>query len=833
MRIKLCLIIAIFFSLTILANNKLKNMIIPTPQIIKQTNDILKLTDEISIVIKNEKFNFIANQIAESLKKSFNINAKISNTNGTIYLNIVESLSNIQVDKSLYNQAYSLSITNNKIEINAITEKGLFYGAMSLVQLLENNITREIQTLEIYDWPNMELRGISDDISRGQVSNLKNFKRILDFIARYKINTYMPYLEDMLQLKSYPSIGKNRGALSNKEVEEIVSYATERYIDVIPAFQTLGHFENILTKEEFVDYAEFPGAASLAVTEAKTYGFLENMLKEVFALFPSEYINIGADESYDVGYGKSKALTNKVGSAKVHTEHYKKVFQFCKANNKKVIMYGDVILNQKDILDLIPKDITIIDWHYGANKRYVSTDIFKKAKFNFIVSPSVWNFRTTFPTYQIALPNIKNIIHDGLLNGAKGIINSNWGDYGAETFKEFVLFGYAWSAQCSWNYERSNLSDFNDSFFLDFFGIDDYKLNSLYKIFSSVFNQFQWHELWRHPVLELPTAAWWAPRINTTEISSWMNWTLPDAYKTLENFEQLVTKNKDHFELLRFLIHLDFYYSKKLETNYYIRAILQIKDYEKELSKTLSKDKEKEINIEISSIKKRLAEVSIEELIDQNVSELKILKEKYNKLWLIYYKKENLNMIMDKFDRLIAYFEETKEDIQNDILKEPIIESQWIYAKELRNKAYDKAEFKRQFTINNQVETAQIQLIADTHAKLFINNKFVGEIFSRRSLSLLTEYDRFLFLDAKQFFVKGKNEITIEAESYKGLTGAGINFIAEISTSNGSFEIVSDEKWMSRSREPKSSWKKSIIKDYKFPIIAPNFSKKRTSWIER
>jgi len=84
---------------------------------------------------------------------------------------------------------------------------------------------------------------------------------------------------------------------------------------------------------------------------------------------------------------------------------------------------------------------------------------------------------------------------------------------------------------------------------------------------------------------------------------------------------------------------------------------------------------------------------------------------------------------MDKFDRLIAYFEETKEDIQNDILKEPIIESQWIYAKELRNEAYDKAAFKRQFTINKQVETAQIQLIADTHAKLFINNKFVGEIF--------------------------------------------------------------------------------------------------------
>ena len=190
-------------------------------------------------------------------------------------------------------------------------------------------------------------------------------------------------------------------------------------------------------------------------------------------------------------------------------------------------------------------------------------------------------------------------------------------------------------------------------------------------------------------------------------------------------------------------------------------------------------------------------------------------------------------MIMDKFDRLITYFEETKEDTQSDILKEPTIESKWIYAPKLRNRAYDKAEFKREFTINNQIKSAQIQLIADTHAKLYINDKYVGEIYSRRSLSLLTEYDRILFLEAKKYFTKGKNKITIEAESYKGATGAGINFIGQIITNNGSFEVLSDEKWLSRSAESKSNWEKSIIKEYKFKIIAPNFDRKRTSWIER
>ncbi len=805
-------------------------MIIPTPQIVKITNSIFTIPDKIMIGISDGGLKFSALQIQESLKKSFGIESNITKA-GDINLRIVKSLANINIEKSLYKQAYQLIISEDKISINATTPNGLFYGAISLVQLIDRSHTKEIPTMEITDWPNMELRGISDDISRGQVSNLKNFKRIIDFIARYKMNVYMPYLEDMLQLKSYPSIGKERGALSNNEVKEIVAYAAERYIDVIPAFQTLGHFENILTSKEFVDYAEFPGAASLAVTEKKTYIFLENMLNEVFALFPSKYINIGADESYDVGSGKSKTLTKSIGRSKVHAEHYKKVFNMCKKNDRKVMMYGDVILHHIDILDLIPKDVTIIDWHYGANTSYPSTDIFKDAGFQFLVSPSVWNYRTTFPTYQIALPNIKTIIHDGLLNGSKGMINSNWGDYGAETFKEFVLFGYAWSAQCSWNYDASDLAQFNNAFFADFFGVDDVKLNSLYKTFSTVFNQIQWHEVWRHPVLELPKSAWWAPRLNREEITSWMNWTLPDVYKTLEEFEGSVTKNKEHFDLLRFLIQLDFWYTKKLEANYYIRSIIELNELEKKLGNSKSKREERENNI--SSIKKRLANVSVEKLIDDNIIELKNLKITYEKLWLTYYKKENLYMIMDKFDRLISYFEETKEAIENGILTEPTIESKWIYASKRKQTAYKKAEFKREFTIKNKVKKAQLQLLADTHAKLYINDKFIEEIYSKRSLSLLTEYDRFLFLDVTKYFKKGKNNIKVIAESYKGKKGAGINFIAKITTTNGSFEVISDKKWMSRSVDPKRKWKKSISKDYKYPVIAPDFNSKRTSWIER
>ena len=831
---KLRSIVTLFLIVTSInfGNNEMKNRIIPTPQRISITEGTFDFSKIEKIGIEKSEFKFIAFEIAKSLKETFKLDSKVVSGSGEIKLKLVKNISEaINLSAPLYNQSYQLIITDKNITISAISARGLFYGAMSLIQLIEKNPTKEISTAVITDWPDMEFRGISDDISRGQVSNLKNFKRIINFIARYKMNIYMPYLEDMLEFEKYPSIGVGRGRLSKEEVKEIVIYAKERYIDVIPAFQTLGHFENILTQKEFVDYAEFPGAASLAVTEAKTYTFIENMLSEVFEMFPSKYINIGADESYDVGSGKSKTLTRKIGRAKIHADHYKKIFSFCKKNGKEVMMYSDVILNHTDILELIPNNVTIIDWHYGANTSYSSTDIFKDSGFKYIVSPSVWNFRTTFPTYQIALPNIKTIIGDGLLNGSSGMINSNWGDYGAETLKEFVLFGYAWSAQCSWNYKASNLSEFNNSFFADFFGIDDIKLNSLYKTLSTQLNQMQWHEVWRHPVLNLPKSAWWASRLNREEISSWMNWTLPDVFKTIEEFEKIVTKNSDHFDLLRFTINFNYWYLNKLKANYYLTSIIDLKSLREKLSKS-SKNNDK-IKSKIITIERRLEEVNLDKLIDDNISQLQDLKNQYQNLWLKYYKKDNLNMIIDKFDRLTNYFEESKEAINKGELSTPKIKSEWIYASKRKRTAYKKAEFKREFTIRNKVKKATLQLLADTHAKLYINDKFVGEIYSKRSLSLLTEYDRFLYIDATKYFKKGKNKIVIKAESYKGSKGAGINLISEITTVNGMFEVITDEKWKSRSADPKREWKKSISKDYKYTVITPNFDTDRTSWIER
>ena len=831
-RIFLYLFVLFSFHFT-LANSGIKTTILPTPKVVKLLNGSFNFRSNITISISSDELEQAAELIQNSLNNYYDIDPSVVSTDGSINLQIVEDLSLPDgVDLLLKQQAYQISINDGGIIIKGLTTRGLFYGAMSLVQLIEHSDSRELQHLTIIDWPDLNVRGISDDISRGQVSTVENFKRIIDFLARYKMNTYMLYLEDMLKFDYYSTIGKQRGALTKDEITEIVNYASERYIDIIPVFQTLGHFENILSQKEFLEYAEYPGAASLSVSEDTTYAFLENMLNEVFELFPSDYINIGADESFDVGRGKSKELVSKTSIAKVHAEHYKKVYEICTKNGKKVMMYGDIILSHKEILELIPKDIIIVDWHYNANTNYTSTNVFRDAGFNYFVSPSVWNYRTTFPVYQVALPNIKNFIKSGINNGSSGMINSNWGDYGAETFKEFVLYGYAWSAQCSWSSDDSKISEFNDSFFADFFGINDSRLSGLYKIFSSQFNQMQWHEVWRHPVLKLSNGGWWESRTNREEAISWMEWTLPEAYDIIDEFSPIVTKNQDHLELLRYLIYLDLWYINKLKTQYYLGQKLRLFSLQEKVNDKRSN--EEEIKQQISWIEKELKRVDLSMMVSQNISELNNLKDQYEQIWLTYYKHENLNMIIDKFDRLIAYFSEVDEQLSNDTLYNPIIESEWLYCAKNRRRTYNKAEYKKEFSIKGEVEQAYLQLIGDSHAKLYINGKYIDEVFARRSLSLVVEYKRFLYLDITDYLKSGKNKIVVKAESYSGRVGAGFNLISEIKTDDKRVTILSDKTWLSKPSDIKrAKWRKVITKKYKYDVIAPNFNTQRTSWIER
>jgi len=784
--------------------------IIPVPQEVKLTSGSYKFKKEIKIGIKSEELRFSAEKIQKALKISLNINAPIVKDNGDIVLETY--VEKTMPAKNFTNEAYKLSITTNGIIIKALAPKGVFYGAMSLVQLIDNGKNNEIPCAEIVDWPDLIVRGVSDDISRGQVSTLANFKRIIEHIARYKMNTYMPYLEDMIKFDAFPTIGANRGALTKDEIRELVKFAGKYYVDIIPVFQTLGHYENILNQEEFVKYAPFPGAASLDVSNDSIYPFLESMLKEVFELFPSEYFNMGADESYDVGLGNSKKMLLNSDIATIHANHYKKVYDICKKYGKKVMMYGDIILNNPNILSQIPKDIIIVDWHYGAAKYYPSTEVFKNAGFTYYVSPAVWNFLTLFPTNVNAIPNIQYFTESGLKNGTAGMINSNWGDHGAETIKELILYGYSWSAQCAWNYKAGNISDFSKKYFNDFFGIEDDRAAKIYESFNTPYNQSMWHEIWRHPLLPFRDNPDWEPKTNPAAKIAWIENTLPTIIKDIKELRPVVKKNQDHLDILEMTAHFDEWIKLKMTTQLVLQQI--------------RKNKTNELNNQAL------------ELIDKNLQMLSSLKKEYKGIWLKYYKPDNLILIEKKFDRMTAYFTEIKELINTNKLIDysPAIESQFIYVKQGDSLA-PKAEFRTTINLAKAPANALLQLIGDSYVKLYINGVYVDKVQARHSLSETVTNKMVKMIDAAKYFKPGDNEIRVEAENFNNKGAAGVNIIARLQM-NGedryilTHEALSSIKWEGRAAGTKE-WMPVVSRNFRFIYNSPNFETGRPSRVER
>ncbi len=707
----------------------------------------------------------------------------------------------LKIGDKMEAQAYELRIQESGIVITAQTTQGLVYGLMTALQLIDNAVDNQLPHLYIQDWPEMAWRGVSDDIARGQVSTLENFKRIIRFMARYKMNIYMPYVEDALAIAAFPAIGKDRGALTRDEAEALVDYAALYHIEIIPVIQTLGHFENILSLDEFKHLAEFPGAAALSVANDSTYIFLEKVMEEIFDIFPTSYFHMGADESYDVGQGQSAAMATQSSLAEIHFQHYKKVYDIAKKHGKTVLMYSDILLDHKEILEQLPKDIILVDWHYRAEKAYPSLQMLKGKGFETLVSPSVWNFLTPFPTYVNALPNIEYITRAGIDVDAKGMINSNWGDYGSETFKELVLYGYAWSAQCSWHMAGSQPDDFSQAFFQDFFGINDPQSAEIYQVLSNPLNQMLWNEFWRHPALEDRIKAWWEPNIATTGKIAWQELTLPQVRRKIEALRPLVNRNQDHLMILDFIMDLTLWYQQKLKWQLALNQPPE--NFDKDMIHSGGT------------------------FLQQN---LKSLEQQFEKIWLSYYKEDNLWMIKDKFSRMQQYIEETHNiALKDNKLIDPEITSDWIYHPD----SLKQTEFSYTFTVAGNLQEAKLQLLADTHAQLFINGEKVTEISGRRSLSLLDDYRRIAFLPIGQYLQPGKNAILVHVNNYNRKGAAGANVIVRMRYANGNAETLrSDENW--EAKDPRSNGIKQAQKrKYSQTTIAPNFDTDRTSWFER
>ena len=805
---------------------KREMFLIPQPRYIKVDNiQNLKITEQSRIItdLESDQF-FIIEQFHDNLINSgLKTKLEVRETNDVNDFPNLESIleyeeshfpenlfNKVKNEENFINQGYIIVCTESEILLDARSHQGLFYGIQTFLQIINSSFDKlSFNKVRVLDFPALKIRGVSDDISRGQAATLDNLKKFIKELSHYKINQYyLVYMQDMFKFTNHPEIGKNRGCYSKEDIVNLHNYAKKYFIEVIPIFQTLGHWENILCHPDYWKYGEFPGSNSLNIANEEIYALLDEMIGELSDAFKSEYFHIGADESWDVGKVASKEFIENVGIGKAYLDHYKKVYDIAKKHGyKKIIIYHDVLYKYEEVLKGLPKDIIIMYWKYNSKTDHPVLKKIRKQGFQVITSPSIMDYNRIFPSIDKYEKNITNLVKYGYENGAIGEVTSSWGDYRNKEIRENRFYGFIFSSMVGWDpLKEFNLIYFWRGVFIHFFGIQSSKLVSIFSKFRTLQDKNLLHtrasgyynHFFAHPYAK--DSKRYKKNLNTKgfkKVIPMMNELINDC----EDLESEVLKNKDNIKNLSFVAkHIRFYCKKRKN------------------SKSL---------VKYSPVNQKFTLQKVKEL-EELKEELVLLLNEYENLWLKCAKNDGFNSIKIQYLWLINFYNEKIEQIEKNVVwKNPNIESELIFLNSEDLHRVHTTFYRKVIRIEGNVEKAFLQVIAGTYAKLYINEKYVGYIITRHSLNYVILENNIKIFNILDFLKQGDNIIVLENIDYIGGLGP-ISIFGEINLSNGIEILITTDKTWEATREFNGEWErvKSLGKPPKITggLCYPDFS---------
>ncbi|MDE5896439.1 MAG: beta-N-acetylhexosaminidase, partial [Clostridia bacterium] len=371
----------------------------------------------------------------------------------------------VSVADELSREGYSLVIGKNGITLSCGGAAGEFYGLLTLRQVLEQHRNGNIPCMKIDDEPDLRIRGLMLDISRNKIPTLKTLCKIVDVIAALKVNHFQLYIEG--KSFRYPSLGKyyaeDADVLSAQDAAFLEAYCKDRFVEFVPNQNCFGHMSEWLAEKDFNALAECPDgfsfygvhtpASTLDPGDEGSFRLVKRQLDDLLPLFSSGLVNIGGDEPFELGEGKSREACGRVGKGGVYLSFMKKIFACVKEHGKSPMMWGDVFKEYyKQYRTSFPQDVTILEWGYNADS---FTDevcsLYESAGFRYLLCPgtSLWN--TVTGKTEIMRENVKSAARLGKKHSAEGVLLVDWGDGG--TCQPFVctLLPYATGAAYAWN----------------------------------------------------------------------------------------------------------------------------------------------------------------------------------------------------------------------------------------------------------------------------------------------------------------------------------------------------------------------------------------------
>ena len=306
------------------------------------------------------------------------------------------------------------------------------------------------------------------DISRGRVPKLETLLELVECLADFKINEFQLYTEHTFAYRHYPSVWQSWGALTGEEIRQLDARCRELGIDLVPNQNSFGHLRYFLEHprikklaEVSAPYADTSGEfvrrpSTLAPDHPGTLPFLRKLYDELLPNFRSRFFNVGCDETFDLGRGRSKKLCARLGKGRVYLDFLKKIHREVSTRGKRMMFWGDIILTYPKLIKELHSfgapntvsasssrfqkhagavpgapGIIALNWGYEADHPFDrEMALFARAKIPFYVCPGTSTWQTLIGRHDNALANLRAAAQAGRRHGAMGYLITDWGDGG-------------------------------------------------------------------------------------------------------------------------------------------------------------------------------------------------------------------------------------------------------------------------------------------------------------------------------------------------------------------------------------------------------------------
>jgi len=404
-------------------------------------------------------------------------------------------------------EGYELSIGPRGIDIRHADAAGMRYASGALAQLREH-CEPDLPGLRIRDWPDFPVRGYMLDISRDRVPTRETLERIVDLLELFRINQLQLYTEHTFAYVDHEEVWCDASPMTPEDVRWLDDFCRQRGVELVANQNGFGHMGRWLSCERYRSRAEAPegwtapwGASMSPGVLAPTpdnADFVLRLMRELLPNFKSRRINIGCDETFELGQGVSRAEVERRGRGEVYLEFLNRLLRGLHADGCEVQFWGDIVRQYPELVSSLPRENTLaLVWHYeapvegpirlspvqlkqlemfGVSEATLRGFVGQVAPFvesdvPYWVCPGTSTWNSLIGRLPNALANMRDAAEVGGAQGARGYLITDWGDNGHMAPPSIGFAPLAYGAAVAWCLESNRDIDvveaLNESVFED------------------------------------------------------------------------------------------------------------------------------------------------------------------------------------------------------------------------------------------------------------------------------------------------------------------------------------------------------------------------------